>query len=164
MGFSLKSSGAIESPGQTQQTPLVGCSPESEQRTISSTDKYVVFVQSDPESTDQDRPKPDASMRDVQKPSEPSTPIDKGIQSDVGCRTEREPVLTLSSTSPALTKMFPKQPVLPEYPGTKFSSLSLDDSSLSGINSIHGLVTMSKKTCVCFACTEFGKDLKSNTP
>ena len=54
-------------------------------------------------------------MRDVQEPSEPSTPIDKGIQSDLGGIAELE---SESST------MVPKQPVSPEYPGTKFSSES----------------------------------------
>ncbi|CAH3163695.1 unnamed protein product [Pocillopora meandrina] len=58
---------------------------------------------------------------DVQEPSEPSTPIDKGIQSDLGGIAELEPEF---STSPTLTTMVPKQPVLPEYPGTKFSSES----------------------------------------
>ena len=29
-GFFSKSSAAVESPGQTQKAPLVGCSPESE--------------------------------------------------------------------------------------------------------------------------------------
>ena len=58
-------------------------------------------------------------MRDVQEPSEPSTPIDRGIQSDLGGIAELEPK---SSTLPTLTTMVPKQPVLPKYPGTKFSS------------------------------------------
>ena len=114
-----KSSAAVESPGQTQEAPLVGCSPESEQRTISSTYESVANIQPDPESIDQDSLKPDASMRDVQEPSEPSTPIDRGIQSDLGGIAELEPK---SSTSPTLTTMIPKQPVLPKYPGTKFSS------------------------------------------
>ena len=42
--------------------------------------------------------------------------MDKGIQSGVGGIAELEPE---SSTSPALTTMVPKQPVLPEYPGIK---------------------------------------------
>ena len=116
-GFFSKSSAAVESPGQTQEAPLVGCSPESELRTISSTYESVANIQPDPESIDQDSLKPDASMRDVQEPSEPSTPIDKGIQSDLGGIAELEPE---SSTSPTLTTIVPKQPVLPEYPGTKF--------------------------------------------
>ena len=44
-------------------------------------------------------------MRDVQEPSEPSTPIDKDIQSDLGGIAELEPE---SSTSPSLTTMVPK--------------------------------------------------------
>ena len=64
-GFFSKSSAAVESPGQTQEAPLVGCSPESEQRTISSTYECVTNIQPDPESIDQDSLKPDASMRDV---------------------------------------------------------------------------------------------------
>ncbi|RMX43472.1 hypothetical protein pdam_00001965 [Pocillopora damicornis] len=56
---------------------------------------------------------------DVQEPSEPSTPIDRGIQSDHGGIAKLEPK---SSTSPTLTTMVPKQPVLPKYPGTKFSN------------------------------------------
>ena len=83
-GFFSKSSAAVESPGQTQETPLVGCSPESEQRTISSTYESFANIQSDPESIDQDSLKADASMRDVKESSEPCTPIDKGIQSDLG--------------------------------------------------------------------------------
>ena len=120
-GFFSKSSAAVESPGQTQEAPLVGCSPESEQRTISSTYESVTNIQPDPESIDQDSLKPDASMGDIQEPSEPSTPINKGIQSDLGGIAELEPE---SSTSPTLTTMIPKQPVLPEYSGTKFSSES----------------------------------------
>ena len=58
-------SAAVESPGQTQEAPLVGCSPESEQRTISSTYESVANIQPDPESIDQDSLKPDASKRDV---------------------------------------------------------------------------------------------------
>ena len=50
-------------------------------RTISSTDETVAM--GDLESIDQDSLTPDASIRDFQKPSEPSTPIDKGIQSDL---------------------------------------------------------------------------------
>ena len=53
-GFFSKSSAAVESPGQTQEAPLVGCSPESEQRTISSTYESVANIQPDPESIDQD--------------------------------------------------------------------------------------------------------------
>ena len=34
-------------------------------------------------------------MRDVQEPSEPSTPIDKGIQSDLGGIAELEPEFCL---------------------------------------------------------------------
>ena len=64
-GFFSKSSAAVESPVQTQEAPLVGCSPESEQRTISSTYESVANIQPDPESIDQDSLKPDASMRDV---------------------------------------------------------------------------------------------------
>ena len=49
-GFFYKSSAAaVESPGQTQEAPLVGCSPESEQRTISSTYESVANIQPDPE-------------------------------------------------------------------------------------------------------------------
>ena len=44
-GFFSKSSAAVESPGQTQEAPLVGCSPESEQRTISSTYESVTNIQ-----------------------------------------------------------------------------------------------------------------------
>ena len=112
---------SVESPGQTQEAPLVGCSPESEQRTISSTYESVANIQPDPESIIQDSHKLDESKRDVQEPGEPSTPIDKGIQSDLGGIAELEPE---SSTSPTLTTMVPKQPVLHEYPGTKFSSES----------------------------------------
>ena len=116
-GFFSKSSAAVESPGQTQEASLVGYSPESEKRTISSTDETVAMR--DLESIDQDSLTPDASIRDFQKPSEPSTPIDKGIQSDLRGIAEPEQE---SSTSPTLTTMVPKQPVLPKYPGTKFSS------------------------------------------
>ena len=112
-GFFSKSSTEVESPGQTQEAPLVGCSPESGQRTISSTYESVANIQPDPELIDQDSLKPNASMSDVQEPSEPSTPIDKGIRSDVAGIAELEPE---SSTSPTLTTMVPKQPVLPEYP------------------------------------------------
>ena len=75
-GFLSKSSAAVESPGQTQEVSLVGCSPESEQRTISSTDESVANIQKDLESIEQGSLMPDASIRDAQKPSEPSTPID----------------------------------------------------------------------------------------
>ena len=118
-GFFSKISAAVESPGQTQEASLVGCSPESEQRTSSSTDQSVANIQRDIESIEQGSLMPDAPIRDVQEPCEPSTPIDKGIQSDLGRIAELEP-----STSPKLTTMVPKQPVLPEYPGTKFSSES----------------------------------------
>ena len=91
---------------------FVGCSPEGEQGIFSSTYESVANIQPDPESIDQDSLKPDAAMRDVQEPSEPSTPIDKGIQSDLGGIAELEPE---SSTSPTLTTVVPKQPVLPEY-------------------------------------------------
>lgn len=37
-------------------------------------------------------------------------------------------------------------------------SLSLDDSSLTGIKSIHGLLTTSKKTCVYVLPHRVGKD------
>ena len=137
---------SVESPGQTQEALLVGCSPESEQRTISSTYKSVANIQPDPESIAQDSHKLDESKRDVQEPGEPSTPIDKGIQSDLGGIAELEPE---SSTSPTLTTMVPKQPVYLNIRAPSSAvSLSLDDSSLTGIKSIHGLVTMSKKTCV----------------
>ena len=118
-GFFSKRSAAVESPGQTQEASLVGYSPESEKRTISSTDETVAMR--DLESIDQDSLTPDASIRDFQKPSEPSTPIDKGIQSDLRGIAELEQE---SSTSPTLRTMVLKQPVLPEYPGTKFSSES----------------------------------------
>ena len=76
-GFFSKSSAAVESPGQTQKASLVGCSPESEKCTISSTDETVAMR--DLESIDQDSLTPDASIRDFQKPSEPSTSIDKAF-------------------------------------------------------------------------------------
>ena len=100
-GFFSESSAAVESPGQTQEAPLVGCSPESEQRTISSTYGSVANIQSDPESIDQDSLKADASMRDVQESSEPSTPIDRGIQSDLG-----RMVLYFRNVHPDLPKIF----------------------------------------------------------
>ena len=53
-GFFSKSSAAVESPGQTQEAPLVGCSPESGQPTISSTFESVANIQPDPELIDQD--------------------------------------------------------------------------------------------------------------
>ena len=68
----------------------------------------------DLESIDQDSLTPDASIRDFQKPSEPSTPIDKGIQSDLGGIVELEQE---SSTSHTLTTMVTKQPVLPDNSG-----------------------------------------------
>ena len=68
-GFFSKSSAAVESPGQTQEAPLVGCSLESGQRTTSSTYESVANIQLE------DSLKPNASMSDVQEPSEPSTPI-----------------------------------------------------------------------------------------
>ena len=68
-GFFCKSSAAVESPGQTQEAPLVGCSPESGQRTTSSTYESVANIQPDPELIDQDSLKPNASMSDVQEPS-----------------------------------------------------------------------------------------------
>ena len=96
-------------------------------------------------------------MSDIQEPSEPSTPIDKGIRSDVAGIAELEPE---SSTSPTLTTMVPKQPVLPEYPDTKFSSESFTrrfqpdwykkDPWLS--------YDVEKDVCVCCAYIEFGKD------
>ena len=58
----------------------------------------------DLDSIDQDSLTPDASIRDLQKPSEPSTPIDKGIQSDLRGIAELEQE---SSTSPTLTTMVP---------------------------------------------------------
>ena len=105
-GFFSKSSAGVESPGQTQEASLVGYSPESEKRTISSTDETVAMR--DLESIDQDSLTPDASIRDFQKPSEPSTPIDKGIQSDFRGIAELEQE---SSASPTLTTMVLKQPV-----------------------------------------------------
>ena len=152
-----KGSAAVESPGQTQEAPLVGCSPESEQRTISSTFESVANIQPDPESIDQDSLKPDASMRDVQEPSEPSTPIDKGIQSDLGGIAELEPE---SSTSPTLTTMVPKQPVLPEYPGTKFSSESFTRRFQPDWYKKYPWLSydVKKDVSVCFSCIEFEKD------
>lgn len=64
-GFFSKSSAAVESPGQKQEAPLVGCSPGSEERTTSSTYESVANIQPDPESIDQESLKRDASMRDV---------------------------------------------------------------------------------------------------
>ena len=75
-GFFSKSSAAVESPGQTQEAPLVECSPERRQ-----------------------------------------------------CYRNNLFYPNIRATSSAV-------------------SLSLDDSSLTGIKSIHGLVTMSKKKCV----------------
>lgn len=96
-------------------------------------------------------------MRDVQEPSEPSTPIDKGIQSDLGRIAELEPE---SSTSPTLTTMVPKQPVLPEYPGTKFSSESFTRRFQPDWYRKYPWLSydVEKDVCVCFACIEFGKD------
>ena len=96
-------------------------------------------------------------MRDVQEPSEPSTPIDKGIQSDLGGIAELEPE---SSTSPTLTTMVPKQPVLPEYPGTKFSSESFTRRFQPDWYKKYPWLSydVEKDVCVCFACIEFGKD------
>ena len=51
-GFFPKRNAAVESPGQTQEASLVGCSPESEQGTISSTDESVANIQRDLESID----------------------------------------------------------------------------------------------------------------
>ena len=51
-GFFSKGSATVESPGQTQEASLVGCSPESEQGTISSTDESVANIQRDLESID----------------------------------------------------------------------------------------------------------------
>ena len=146
-GFFSKSSAAVESPGQTQEARLVGCSPY----------ESVANIQPDPESIDQDSLKADASMRDVQEPSEPSTPIDKGIQSDLGGIAELEPE---SSTSPTLTTMVPKQPVLPEYPGTKFSSESFTRRFQPDWYKKYPWLSydVEKDVCVCFACIEFGKD------
>ena len=154
-GFFSKSSAAVES--QTQEAPPVGCSPEDEQRTFSSTYESVANIQPDPESIDQDSLKPDASMRDVQEPSEPSTPIDKGIQSNLGGIAELEPE---SSTSPTLTTMVPKQPVLPEYPGTKFSSEPFTRRFQPDWYKKYPWLSydVEKDFSVCFACIEFGKD------
>ena len=53
----------VESPAQVQpEAQFVGCSPENEQRTTSSTEKSVANIQPDPESIYQDSPKPDASI------------------------------------------------------------------------------------------------------
>ena len=52
--FSKSSAAAVKSPGQTQEAPLIGYSPESEQCTISSTYESVANIQPDPESIDQD--------------------------------------------------------------------------------------------------------------
>ena len=57
-GFFSKSSAAVESD---IEGTLLGCSPESEQRTISSTYESVANIKPDPESSDQDSLKPDAS-------------------------------------------------------------------------------------------------------
>ena len=148
---------SVESPGQTQEALLVGCSPESEQRTISSTYKSVANIQPDPESIAQDSHKLDESKRDVQEPGEPSTPIDKGIQSDLGGIAELEPE---SSTSLTLTTMVPKQPVLLEYPGTKFSSESFTRRFQPDWYKKYPWLSydVEKDVCVCFACIEFGKD------
>ena len=96
-------------------------------------------------------------MRDVQEPSEPSTPIDKGIQSDLGGIAELEPE---SSTSPTLTTMVPKHPVLPEYSGTKFSSESFTRGFQPDWYKKYPWLSydVEKDMCVCFACIEFGKD------
>ena len=146
-GFFSKSSAAVESPGQTQEARLVGCSPY----------ESVANIQPDPESIDQDSLKADASMRHVQEASEPSTPIDKGIQSDLGGIAELEPE---SSTSLTLTTMVPKQPVLPEYPGTKFSSESFTRRFQPDWYKKYPWLSydVEKDVCVCFACIEFGKD------
>ena len=111
----------------------------------------------DLESIDQDSLTPDASIRDFQKPSEPSTPIDKGIQSDLRGIAELEQA---SSTSPTLTTMVPKQPVLPEYPGTKFSSESFTRRFQPDWYKKYPWLSydVEKDVCVCFACIEFGKD------
>ena len=111
----------------------------------------------DLESIDQDSLTPDASIRDFQKPSEPSTPIDKGIQSDLRGIAELEQE---SSTSPTLTTMVPKQPVLPEYPGTKFSSESFTRRFQPDWYKKYPWLSyeVEKDVCVCFACIEFGKD------
>ncbi|XP_068703957.1 zinc finger MYM-type protein 1-like [Montipora foliosa] len=149
-GFFSKSSAAVESPGQTQEASLVGYSPESEKRTISSTDETVAM--GDLESIDQN-----ASIRDFQKPSEPITPIDKGIQSDLRGIAEIEQE---SSTSPTLITMVPKQPVLPEYPGTKFSRESFTRRFPPDWYKEYPWLSydVEKDVCVCFACIEFGKD------
>ncbi|PFX33086.1 hypothetical protein AWC38_SpisGene2011 [Stylophora pistillata] len=96
-------------------------------------------------------------MRDVQEPSEPSTPIDKGIQSDLGGIAQLKPE---SSTSSTLTTMVPKQPVLPEYPGTKFSSESFTRRFQPDWYKKYPWLSydVEKDVCVCFAYTEFGKD------
>ena len=148
---------SVESPGQTQEALLVGCSPESEQRTISSTYESVANIQPDPESIAQDSHKLDESKRDVQEPGKPSNPIDKGIQSDLGEIAELEPE---SSTSPMLTTMVPKQPVLLEYPGTKFSSESFTRRFQPDWYKKYPWLcyNVEKDVCVCFACIEFGKD------
>ena len=154
-GFFSKSSAAVESLGQTQDASVVGYSPESEKRTISSTDETVAMR--DLESIDQDSLTPDASIRDFQKPSEPSTPIDKGIQSDLRGIAELEQE---SSTSHTLTTMVTKQPVLTEYPGTKFSSESLTRRFQPDWYKKYPWLSydVEKGVCVCFACIEFGKD------
>ncbi|XP_068692664.1 zinc finger MYM-type protein 1-like [Montipora foliosa] len=154
-GFFSKSSAAVESPGQTQEASLVGYSPESEKRTISSTDETVAMR--DLESIDQGSLTPDASIRDFQKPSEPSTPIDKGIQSDLKGIAE---LGQESSTSPTLTTMVPKQPVLPEYPGTKFSSESFTRRFQPDWCKKYPWLScdVEKDVCACFACIEFGED------
>lgn len=92
----------------------------------------------DLESIDQDSLTPDASIRAFQKPSEPSTPIDKSIQSDLRGIADIEQE---SPTSHTLTTTVPKQPVLPEYRGTKFSSESFTRRFQPDWY-IHGLVTM----------------------
>ena len=154
-GFFSKSSAAVASSGQTQEASLVGYRPESEKRTISSTDETVEMRYL--ESIDQDSLTPDASIRDFQKPSEPGTPIDKGIQSDLRGIADLEQE---SPTSHTLTTMVPKQPVLPEYPGTKFSSESLTRRFQSDWYKKYPWLSydVAKDVYVCFACIEFGKD------
>ena len=157
IGFFSKSSAAVESSGQTQEASLVGYSPESEKHTISSTDETVAMR--DLESIDQDSLTPDASIRDFQKPIEPSTPIDKGIQSDLRGIAELEQESS-TCTSPTLTTMVLKQPVLPEYPGTKFSSESFTRRFQPDWYKKYPWLSydVEKDVCVCFACIEFGKD------
>lgn len=56
--------------------------------------------------------------------------------------------------------MVPKQPVLPEYPGTKFSSESFTRRFQPDWYKKYPWLSydVEKNVCVCFAYTEFGKD------